>query len=53
MKRLPHTYGPENMRVMNYGLNKEFYDRYDPEELLKEVGMTTEQVLADIKKILD
>ena len=52
-EKIASYYGPENMRVKNYGLNKEFYDRYDPEDLLKEVGMTTEQILADIRKIVE
>ena len=40
------------MKVKNYGLEKKFYDRYNPAELLKEVGMSTEQILADVKGIL-
>ena len=52
-EKIASYYGPESMRVKNYGLNKEFYDRYDPEELLKKVGMTTEQILADIRKIVE
>lgn len=52
-EKIASYYGPTGMKVKNYGLNKEFYDRYNPEELLKKVGMTTEQILADIKEILD
>ena len=52
-EKIASYYGSESMRVKNYGLNKEFYDRYDPEELLKKVGMTTEQILADIRKIVE
>ncbi len=40
------------MKVKNYGLKKEFYDRYNPQELLKQMGMSTEQIIADIKKLL-
>ena len=36
------------MKVKNYGLEKKFYDRYDPNELLKEVDMTPAQIIADI-----
>ena len=43
--------GTSDVKVKNYGLNKEFYDRYNPEELLKSLGMTTDQILEDIKKI--
>ena len=45
-------YGTSPMKVKNYGLRKEFYDRYDPQELLKRLGMTTEQILADIEKLI-
>lgn len=43
-------YGDKNMKVKTYGLNKEFYDRYNPQELLQALGMTSEQIIADIKK---
>ena len=29
----------KDMKVLNYGLEKKFYDRYNPEELIKEVGI--------------
>lgn len=45
-------YGTSPMKVKNYGLHKEFYDRYDPQELLKRLGMTTEQIVADIEKLI-
>lgn len=46
-------YGTDNeIKVKCYGLNKEFYDRYDPEELLKELGITKEQITEDVKNML-
>ena len=45
-------YGPDKMLVKNYGLKKQFYDRYNPDELLQECGMTTEQIVEDVKSIL-
>ena len=51
-EKIASFYGTSNMKVKNYGLEKKFYDRYNPAELLKEVGMTTEQILADVKGIL-
>ncbi len=45
-------YASSSMKVKNYGLNKEFYDRYNPQELLEQLGMTTEQIVADVKKML-
>ena len=40
------------MLVRNYGLKKQFYDRYNPSELLQECGMTTEQIVEDVKSFL-
>lgn len=45
-------YGQSPIKVKNYGLKKEFYDRYNPEKLLEELGMTTKQIIADIKKLI-
>lgn len=51
-EKIASFYGTSNMKVKNYGLEKKFYDRYNPAELLKELGMSTEQILADVKVIL-
>mgnify|MGYP002853616567 CR=1 FL=1 len=45
-------YGASAMKVKNYGLEKEFYDRYNPQELLQQLGMLPEQIIEDIKNIL-
>ena len=49
-QKIATFYADKNMKVKTYGLKKEFYDRYNPEELLKELGMTTKQIINDIKK---
>lgn len=51
-QKIASFYGTSQMKVKNYGLNKKFYDRYNPQNLLKELGMTNEQILADIKNLL-
>lgn len=51
-QKIASYYGTDSMKVLNYGLSKEFYDRYDPEELLKSVGMTAEQIVEDVKKLI-
>lgn len=51
-EKIASFYGTSNMKVKNYGLEKKFYDRYNPAELLKELGMSIEQILADVKGIL-
>ncbi|MBO4643181.1 MAG: 1-deoxy-D-xylulose-5-phosphate synthase [Alphaproteobacteria bacterium] len=45
-------YAASPVKVKSYGLRKEFYDRYDPQELLKRLGMTTEQITADIQNLI-
>jgi len=44
--------GARDLKVKNYGLNKEFYDRYNPSELLDKLGITNEKIICDIKNIL-
>ena len=49
-QKIASFYGDSKMLVKNYGLEKKFYDRYQPESLLRDLGMTAEQILEDIKK---
>lgn len=51
-QRVASFYGPSNMRVKNYGIAKEFHDRYDATELLRDNGVSLEQIVADAKQIL-
>ena len=46
------TYGASKMKVMNYGLKKEFLDRYDVDAVLKENHLTAEQIVEDVLSIL-
>lgn len=46
-------YSASDVKVKNYGLEKKFYDRYNPAELLKELGMTNEAMVNDIKELLE
>lgn len=50
--RIAAFYSASNVKVKNYGLEKKFYDRYNPAELLKELGMTNEAMVNDIKELL-
>lgn len=45
-------YATRDMKVKNYGLKKEFYDRYNPQDLLRQLGMMPEQIIEDIKNLL-
>lgn len=46
-------YANKEMKVKTYGLKREFYDRYHPAELFKQLGMTTKQILNDFEKIIE
>lgn len=45
-------YGSSGMLVKTYGLQKDFIDRYDVNEILVRNRLTPEQILEDIKSIL-
>ena len=51
-QRVASFYGPTNMLVKNYGIAKEFHDRYDASELLYENGVSLDQIVADAKQLL-
>ena len=51
-QRIAGFYGDSDMKVLNYGLKKFFYDRYDVNEVLKENHLTAEQIAEDVKRIL-
>ena len=40
------------MKVLNFGLKKEFLDRYDVAEVLKENHLTAEQIADDVSEML-
>lgn len=46
-------YGNSNIKVFNYGLKKEFIDRYYPEDILKENHLTSEQIITDLQAVTD
>ena len=45
-------YGDSDMKVKNYGLEKEFYDRYNPNQLLDELGITPEKIVNYIESMI-
>ena len=51
-EKIASYYGTESMKVKNYGIKKSFPDRYVAEELLKENGITVENITKDIKNII-
>ncbi len=51
-EKISSYYGKDEIKVINYGLKKEFLDRYNVNEVLEENGITTENILATIKQQL-
>lgn len=47
-EKIARFYGSSDMKVYNYGLKKEFLDRYDVNEVLKENHLTAEQIVKDV-----
>lgn len=49
-EKITRFYGSSDVKVYNYGLKKEFLDRYSVEEVLRENHLTPEQIYDDISK---
>lgn len=47
-EKIARFYGPSNVKVYNYGIKKEFLDRYELEDVLKENHLTVPQILEDV-----
>lgn len=53
-EKIASFYGSwKNMQVLNYGLQKEFLDRYDLEEVMKKNRLVPEMILEDIKRLYE
>lgn len=52
-EKIAAYFGETGVKVKSYGLKKKFYDRYNPAELLKELGITPDAVLSDVKRFLN
>lgn len=47
-EKIARFYGNSDVKVLNYGLKKEFLDRYDVNEVLKENHLTPAQIAEDL-----
>lgn len=47
-EKIARFYGNSDVKVLNYGLKKEFLDRYDVNEVLKENHLTPAQIADDL-----
>lgn len=52
-ERVARYYGPTAMRVINFGVRKALYDRYDVQQLMKDNHLLDEQIADDILAVLD
>ena len=51
-EKIARFYGADKMKVLNFGLPKKFYDRYDYGKLAQEHHLTADQIAEDIMKVL-
>ena len=51
-EKIARFYGNSDVKVLNYGLKKEFLDRYNPQEIVKANRLTPEQIAEDVCGII-
>lgn len=52
-EKIARFYGNSDMKVCNYGLKKEFLDRYDVKEVLEKNRLTATQIAEDTMKMIE
>lgn len=50
-EKIARFYGSDAVKVLNFGLKKEFLDRYDLEQVLRDNHLTPELIVSDIKNL--
>lgn len=51
-EKIARFYGASDIKTINYGIKKAFYDRFKADELLKENGVYLEKIVGDIESVL-
>ena len=51
-EQIASFYGKDNMKVLNYGSEKTFYEKYEPEELLDTLGISGEKIIEELRNII-
>ena len=51
-EKIARFYGAAAVKVLNFGLKKEFLDRYELEQVLRDNHLTPEQLAHDIRNVL-
>ncbi len=52
-EKISRFYGASDMKTRNYGIKKAFLDRYDVDTVMKNNHLTPEQIVEDIKLIIE
>lgn len=52
-ERISRFYGPSDMKTMNFGVEKALYDRYDVRQLMRDNKLTDEQIVEEIRGIMN
>ncbi|MBP5193822.1 MAG: 1-deoxy-D-xylulose-5-phosphate synthase [Clostridia bacterium] len=52
-QKIASFFGPSDVKVLNYGLKKEFIDRFDPDEIMRLNRFTPEQITEDVLRSLE
>ena len=50
-EKIARFYGESDVKVLNFGLKKEFLDRYDVAEVMEKNGLTVPQITKRIKNL--
>ncbi len=51
-EKIARFYGDSDVKVLNYGFKKEFLDRYNPDDVMRENRLTVGQITEDVKGLL-
>lgn len=51
-QKIASFYGISEVKVLNYGLKKEFLDGYNAQQVLESYGITPPQIINDIRKVI-
>ena len=51
-EKISRFYGSSDVKTLNFGLKKEFLDRYNVEDILKKNHLTPEQIAEDVAALI-
>ena len=51
-EKIARFYGADDVKVLNYGLKKEFLDRYNVNEVMEKNRLRVDLILEDIERII-